>query len=70
MSRIDEITQKMMEEFEIHKIEDTPENRISFLTGVRDAWREDTSSSLEKTLYMFTITGMINIEKIKLIGKK
>lgn len=55
MSRLDEINEAMLTEFKSAGLEDTPNNRFEFLTGLRDAWKEDPSSSIEKTLYQISL---------------
>jgi len=44
---------------------DDPELRLAALTGLQEAWREDDELSLEKTLYMLALTGLISVERLK-----
>lgn len=67
MSKIDEIYEFVLPEMESLKIEDTTENRISFLMGLSDAWKEDTDRCLEKTLYQLALTSEINCLRLKLM---
>ncbi len=55
MTRIEEIYESVLPEMEAHEIEDTVPNRITFLTGLYDGWREDSDHSFEKTLYMIAL---------------
>ena len=57
--RSTEIYDAMIEEMQRLKIEPTPDNQLSFLTGLRDGWKEDPTVSLEKSLYMITINTML-----------
>lgn len=69
MTRSDEITEAMLEDFKLEDIEDTIENRHAFLTGLRDGWKEDTSESVEKSLYLMTIGFMIANLKMQIHRK-
>lgn len=66
MTRIDTINEFMLKTMEEEEIEDTIENRIAFLTGLGDAWREDTDTSIEKTLYQVALMSEITSLNIKL----
>lgn len=69
MNRQTVIEEKMLEEFKLHSIEDTPQNRIEFLTGIQEAWNEDETISFEKSLYKMALSFMIGMEKFKLNHK-
>jgi hypothetical protein len=60
MLKTKEIETAMLNELRLHGFEDSPENRLDFLLGLRDGWREDTSKSLEKSLYMLALELMIS----------
>lgn len=64
-SKIDEINEAMLQEFVKENIEDTLDNRIVFLTGMRDAWYEDPEINFEKTFYMLAISDEIRRLKIE-----
>jgi hypothetical protein len=64
---IDELNALMLNEFDQNEIEDTLTNRITFLNGVRDAWDEDTSKSLEKAACLLELTVEINRLQFKMI---
>lgn len=66
MTKIEEIYEFVLPEMESLKIEDTTENRISFLMGLSDAWKEDTDRCIEKTLYQLALIGELNRLRIKL----
>ena len=53
--RVAEINNAMLTEFANKGLEDTYDHRIDFLRGKQAAWREDTSSSPEKTAYLDSI---------------
>lgn len=55
MTKLEEIYVAVLPEMAAHNIEDTPQNRLQFLTGIRDAWLEDGSVSFVKWLYLITI---------------
>ncbi len=65
MTRVEEIYEAVLPEMAAHDIEDTIENRITFLTGLQDAWKEDPEVSFEKTLYMIALSGEIFNLKLK-----
>jgi hypothetical protein len=67
MTMIDELNALMLNEFDQNEIEDTLTNRITFLNGVRDAWDEDTSKSLEKAECSLELTVEINRLQFKMI---
>lgn len=57
MSKLmDEIYEAVLPEMKSHGIEDTTENRLIFLTGVKEAWMEDADKSHEKMRYMMAIS--------------
>ncbi len=56
MTRTEEIYESVLPEMKAHDIEDTVDNRITFLTGLYDVWKEDSDRSVEKTLYMLALT--------------
>jgi hypothetical protein len=65
--RKDEIINALLEEFAAHKFEDTPENRLSGLKGLRDAWREDPDNSNEKKKnYQIALSSLILDLEIRL----
>lgn len=67
MTRMEEIYEKVLPEMASQGIEDTTENRILFLTGLYDGWKEDTSDNcLEKTLYLVALHSEITILKLNL----
>ena len=59
------IEEAMVQEMTEQGIDDTPENRLAFLTGLQEGWREDPSTSLEKSMYLVTISLMITRYRIK-----
>lgn len=59
-TEIAEITSRMLLEFTIYRIEDTLDNRVAFLEGLRQAWIEDTSKSPEKVQYQRALQFEIN----------
>lgn len=59
MSKITEIYAVVLPEMAAHGIEDTLENRLSLLTGLRDGWLEDKGSSVEKAIYVLAVTNEI-----------
>jgi hypothetical protein len=70
MTRIEEIYEFVLPEMKANDIEDTTFNRMLFLEGLRDGWKEDSETSLEKSLYMIAINGEIFILKMKLHNEK
>lgn len=66
MTRIEEIYETVLPEMEANGIEDTIENRIVFLQGLYDGWKEDEDRCIEKTLYQIALISEINVLKIKL----
>lgn len=66
-TRADEINEFVDETLE-YITEDVhdPELRLAFLEGLQKAWNEDTDKSLEKSLYMLALIGLIAVEKVKL----
>jgi uncharacterized protein YehS (DUF1456 family) len=66
MTKIEEINQFMLEQFEENGFEDTPENRLAFLQGLQQAWKEDQDVSLEKTLYQIALNGEIMIIQMRI----
>jgi hypothetical protein len=64
--RLEEINREMLREFKKHGVEDTTQNRISFLTGLKDGWMEEPVEDeyrLEKTMYELTI--VIEIARLR-----
>jgi hypothetical protein len=55
MTKIEEILEAVTQEMEDNNINNTIENRLSMLEGVRNSWREDPDTSLEKALYMIAL---------------
>lgn len=60
MTKIDEIYAAVLPDMAANKIADTPQNRLEFLIGVREAWLEDGTVSFVKWLYLITIGNEIN----------
>lgn len=58
MTKIEEIYAVILPEMNDLKIEDNPENRISFLRGLRDEWKDDRDVSIKKAFYI----GAVNRE--------
>ena len=58
-TKIEEIYDFVLPVMAKNNIEDTSEHRIWFLEGLRDSWREDTDTSIEKSMYIFAITAEI-----------
>ena len=54
--KIATITSGMLQEFKLTGIRDTTQNRLDFLTGMREAWREDETRSFEKSAWMIAIS--------------
>lgn len=46
------IYETVLPEMAEHGIEDTTSNRIAVLSGLWDAWNEDDTHSVEKSMYM------------------
>lgn len=68
MTRIEEIYAEVLPMLmESNGIEDTPQNRLSALEGLRDAWKEDNDDSIEKTLYMVALNAEIFALHIKVM---
>lgn len=65
-SKIDEIYAAVLPEMAEKGIEDTLENRHAFLTGLKDGWLEDEEESLEKSLYVLSITMEIAMLQLKI----
>jgi hypothetical protein len=53
--RTDEINEAMLAEMKLQGIEDTTQHRIWFLEGLRDGWKEDEDSSIEKRMYQMAL---------------
>lgn len=66
MTRVEEIYAAVLPEMARNEIPDTTENRIIFLQGLYDGWKEDPESSLEKVLYQVALHGEITLLKLKL----
>jgi len=64
MTRLEEILEVMLDVFESEGFEDTDENRLAFLTGIRDVWSADTDDNPEKTAYMLELTLAIALLQI------
>lgn len=64
-TRGEEITEFMVTSLKEGGFEDTPENRLAFLTGLKQAWDEDTDSSIEKSLYMLALTMLLMLARMK-----
>lgn len=60
-----EIYDAVLAEMADKNIEDTTENRLTFLTGLSDGWAEDESVSVEKALYQL----VLSTEILELIDK-
>lgn len=54
-AKMDEIYETVLPEMAANQIPDTLENRLDFLSGIRDAWLEEPSVSFEKWLYVQAI---------------
>jgi hypothetical protein len=67
MTRIEEIYAAVLPEMEANGIEDTTENRIVFLQGLYDGWKEDEDTSIEKTFYMLALHSEIFGLKLRLM---
>lgn len=65
--RSDEINEFMLSEMKKHGIEPTPELRLAFLEGLRDAWNEDEETNTEKVFYQLALNAMIFGEKMLLM---
>lgn len=65
MTKIEEILEAVLQEMEDNNIDNTIENRLSMLEGVRNSWREDSDTSLEKALYMIAL--QTEITKLRII---
>lgn len=67
MTRIEEIYAEVLPMMKEHEIEDTTENRVAFLQGLYDAWKEDEETNLEKTFYMLSLHSEIMLLRMKLM---
>lgn len=56
MTLIEEIYEAVLAEMAVNNIPDTPANRLEFLQGLSDAWKEDPDTSLEKLRYQMALT--------------
>lgn len=69
-AKVEEINTFMLAQFTEQGFEDTTDNRIAFLEGLRDAWREDVPEPdedlLGKALYMMALSGEIARLKMSL----
>lgn len=64
--KVDAIYAAVLPEMAAHDIEDTPENRASFLEGLRDGWVEDHSDdSVEKS--MWVLAASMEILRLRMI---
>ena len=70
MTKIEEINEAMLDEFKTHGIEDTTTNRMDFLYGLLDAWREDPFTSIEKSLYVLALNLEIARLRTEILLKK
>lgn len=59
-TRTEEITEAAQAEMDRLDIDYTTENRIGFLSGMRDSWLADPEQSLDKTLYIAAVSGEIS----------
>jgi hypothetical protein len=50
-----EIYDTVLPDMAAHDIEDTIPNRIAYLSGLQDAWNEDTTKSPEKSMYTMAL---------------
>ena len=66
MTKIEEIYEFALPEMKANGIDDTTENRIAFLTGIANAWEEDSDISLEKTFYKLALQSEISTLELKL----
>lgn len=66
MDRIDEINAHMLEQFKVHRIEDTHANRLAFLMGMQSSWRWDVEDQFEKTFYQMALNAAIFHQKMML----
>lgn len=64
MGMIDEIYEHVLPEMKTNGIEDTVENRIAFLEGMNDAWREDTSFNVMKPFYILAVA--LEIQRLRI----
>ncbi len=64
-ARLAEIYEQILPVMAANHIEDTVPNRIAFLTGLQDAWKEDDNTSFEKSLYMLALSTEIDHLKLK-----
>ena len=53
---IQDIYDEALPEMAKNGIEDTPENRIAFLTGMMEAWEEDPAENPLKTMWVFALS--------------
>jgi len=70
MTRIEEIYEFVLPEMASNGIEDTTENRLAFLEGLRDGWKEDPDKSIEKTFYQLALNGEIFGLQLRLMFPK
>jgi hypothetical protein len=66
-TKVEEIYESVLPEMAKNDIEDTVENRISFLQGLQDAWAEDSDDSLEKALWQVALAGELLSLETKLM---
>jgi hypothetical protein len=59
MTKVEEIYEAVLPELASHGIEDTTQNRLWALEGLRDAWNEDSESSFEKSMWQLALMGEI-----------
>jgi hypothetical protein len=67
MTKTEEIYEFVLQEMEANDIEDTIENRLAFLEGIREAWSEDSDASVEKALYQIALNSEIMILKMRIM---
>lgn len=70
MPKIDEINEAMLDAFKTEGLEDTNANRLDFLIGLHDAWSEDPSTSIEKSLYVLALNLEITRLRVMIMLKK
>ena len=63
MSMIAEIYERVLPEMKANGIEDTIPNRIAFLEGLNDSWREDDSFDIMKPFYILAVA--LEIQRLR-----
>jgi hypothetical protein len=69
-NRREEILTAVTAELTSQGYEVTSENLYWCLTGLQDGWKEDPSTSLEKSLYMIALSGLILTTSIDMMFEK